>query len=173
MALVDDSLESLGSARLRIFSTLDLESGHWLCDLDSKAKPLCAFLTHDGLYEFQRLPFGLKKAPATFSQLMVSVLQGLIWKICLVFLDDVIVYSQDFQGHLQGLGTVFDRLRQANLQLKPKKCEFGKETIRFLEHYVSSEGIEPLPETCQVVKVFPTPTNLKECRSLLGLTGFY
>ena len=73
MALVDDSLESLESARLRIFSTLDLESGHWLCDLDSKAKPLCAFLTHDGLYEFQRLPFGLKKAPATFSQLMVSV----------------------------------------------------------------------------------------------------
>ena len=73
---------------------------------------------------------------------MASVLQGLVWKTCLVFLDDIIVYSQDFQEHLQRLKTVFDRLRQANLRLKPKKCEFGKERIRFLGHYVSSEGIE-------------------------------
>ena len=104
---------------------------------------------------------------------MASVLQGLVWKTCLVFLDDIIVYSQDFQGHLQILKTVFDRLRQANLWLKPKKCEFGKERIRVLGHYVSSEGIEPLPETCQAVKDFPTPTNLRECRSLLGLAGYY
>ena len=148
LARVDDFLESLGSARAKIFSTLGLESGYWQCDLEPSSKHLSAFTTYEGLYQFERMPFGLKNAPATFSRLMASVLRGVIWKICLVFLDDIIIYSESFTEHLDRLRLVFDRLREANLRLKPRKCHFGKEKIKFLGHYVSARGIEALPETC-------------------------
>ena len=119
---VDDSLESLGSVNAKYFSTMDLESGFWQLTLDEDAKQLCAFITYDGLYQFERMPFGLKNAPATFSRLMGTVLRGLLWKKCLVYLDDIIVFSSTFEEHVERLGQVFDRLRQANLKLKPKKC---------------------------------------------------
>ena len=170
---VDDSLESLASANTKYFSTMDLESGFWQLTLDEDAKQLCAFITHDGLYQFERMPFGLKNAPATFSRLMGTVLRGLLWKKCLVYLDDIIVFSSTFEEHVERLGQVFDRLRQANLKLKPKKCSFGKKKIRFLGHLVSACGIEPLPETCQSVWEFPRPSTLRDVRSFLGLTSYY
>ena len=170
---VDDSLESLGSADAKYFSTMDLESGFWQLPLEQDTKPLSAFITHDGLYQFERMPFGLKNAPATFSRLMATVLRGLIWKICLVYLDDVIVFSKDFSQHLERLSLVFDRLSKANLRLKPKKCSFGRKKIRFLGHLVSASGIEPLPETCESVKDFPRPSTVREVRSFIGLTSYY
>ena len=82
-------------------------------------------------------------------------------------------FSDTFQQHLENLKLVFDRFRAANLKLKPKKCEFGKRKIQFLGHLVSEEGVEPLPDTCKAVQNFPRPTNVKQVRSFLGLSGFY
>ena len=170
---VDDSLESLGSSKATYFSTLDLQSGYWQIAMEEKSKPLTAFVTHDGLYEFERMPFGLRNAPSTFARLITSVLQGLVWKICLIYLDDIIVFSKDFEDHITRLKMVFDRLKAANLKLKPKKCVFGCRKVRFLGHLVSADGVEPLPDTCQVIQEFPVPTNLRELRSFLGITGYY
>ena len=104
---------------------------------------------------------------------MTSVLQGLVWKICLIYLDDIIVFSKDFEDHITRLKMVFDRLKAANLKLKPKKCVFGCRKVRFLGHLVSADGVKPLPDTCQVIQEFPVPTNLRELRSFLGITGYY
>ena len=89
------------------------------------------------------------------------------------YIDDVIIFSDTFQQHLENLKLVLDRFRVSNLKLKPQKCEFGKKKIQFSGHLVSEEGVEPLPDTCKAVKNFPRPTNVKQVMSFLGFRGFY
>ena len=170
---IDDSLESLGSCDASIFSTLDLNSGYWQIKMADDSKKYTAFATTSGLYQFKVMPFGLSNAPAVFTRLMTSVLRGLAWKTALVYLDDIIVLSRDFQDHMTNLRHVFQRLRSANLTLKPKKCCFGKQKIRFLGHLVSKDGLEPLPENCKAVFTYPTPTKVRDVRGFLGLCGYY
>lgn len=119
---IDDTLDALQGSQ--IFSTLDLRSGYWQIELHPTAKEKSAFITHKGLYEFTVLPFGLCNLPSTFQRLMEHVLRGLNWKTCLIYIDDIIIYSQSFEEHLQHLEDVFLRLRQANVKLKPSKCFF-------------------------------------------------
>ena len=89
-------------------------------ELDEESQQKSAFTTHQGLLEFTHMPFGLCNAPATFQRLRTQVLADLEWGICLVYLDDILVTSKTFEEHLQHLGRVFDRLRQAGLRLKPR-----------------------------------------------------
>ena len=170
---ISDCLESLGSTKAKYFSTLDLQSGYHQVPIAESSKPYTAFVTHDGLYEFNRMSFGLTNAPACFSRLMTRVLQNLNWEIALLYLDDIIVFSKDFKDHISNLEAVFQRLRQAKLTLKPPKCIFGCERIRFLGHIVSAAGIEPQPEKCQAVQEFPTPRKVRDIRAFLGLVGYY
>ena len=117
---VDDILDTL--AECKYFSSLDLASGYWQVELDAESRPKSAFTTYRGLFEFIRMPFGLCNAPATFQRLMQSVLSGLEWNTCFVYLDDILVASRSFADHLQHLRDVFARLRSAGLRLKPRKC---------------------------------------------------
>ena len=110
---MDNILDTLGNARF--FTTLDLASGYWQVPLDDDAIPKTAFTTHKGLYEFVRMPFGLCNAPATFQRAMQSVLAGLEWRDCFVYVDDMLIASATFEEHLQHLEQVFNRLRTANL----------------------------------------------------------
>ena len=170
---IQDSLESFGSANAKFFSTLDLQSGYHQVPIEEKSKQYTAVVTHDGLFEFNRLSFGLANAPDCFSRLMTRVLQGLNWDVALLYLDDIICFSRDFIGLLVNLRAIFDRLRNANLTLKPSKCIFGHERIKFLGHIVSSKGIEPMDDKCQAVRDFPQPRKVKDIRSFLGLAGYY
>ena len=104
-----------------------------------------AFCTTEGLYEFKVMPFGLCNAPATFQRLMDIVLTGLQWTSCLVYLDDIIVLGRTFTEHLSNLGSVFSRIRDAGLKIKPEKCSFLKEKVKYLGHIVSKEGIAADP----------------------------
>jgi len=117
---IDDTLETLAGARW--FSTLDLASGYWQIKMRGKDKAKTAFSSHLGLYHFNVMPFGLSNAPATFERLMDNVLGALKWKKCLCYLDDVIVFGENFENALENLRLVFTQFRQANLTLKPKKC---------------------------------------------------
>ena len=170
---VIDSIESLGASQAKYFSTLDLQSGYWQIKVEEKSKPMTAFITHDGLFEYQRLPFGIASAPNYFSSVMGNILQGLTWDICLVYLDDIIVFSKDFNQHLSRLRKVFERIRKAKLTFKPSKCFFGKQKVRYLGHIVSKHGIEPIPDKCKAVQDFPVPNTVKKVRSFLGLAGYY
>ena len=117
---IDDTLDSLGGAKY--FTTLDLQSGYWQVDVDPRSRDKTAFSTPFGLYQFKRMPFGLTNAPATFQRLMEVVLRGLSPLICLVYLDDIIIFSRTFDEHVESLRLVLECLRAAGLKLKPKKC---------------------------------------------------
>ena len=140
---VDDIFDTLGDTKY--FSSLDLCSGYWQIELDPESRPKSTFVTHRGLHEFVRLPFGLCNGPSTFQRLMEVVLSGLVWDSCFVYIDDVLVCSRTFEEHLQHLRQVFTRLREANLKLKPKKCLFLRDEVSYLGHVVTREGIHPDP----------------------------
>lgn len=148
---------------------MDLKSGYWQIEVDERDREKTAFVTPDGLYEFKVLPFGLCSAPATFQRMMDTVLSGLKWQTCLVYLDDVIVFSRTFQQHLDRLSSVLQAIRSAAHTLKPEKCHFGYEELLFLGHVVSQAGVRPDPAKLDAVSKFRTPTDKKSIRRFLGL----
>jgi Reverse transcriptase (RNA-dependent DNA polymerase) len=119
---IDDCLDSLNGSKW--FSTVDLKSGYRQVALDEKDAHKTAFVTRRGTFSFNVMPFGLCNAPATFQRLMDYAMVGLNYEICLVYLDDIIVFSRDIPTHLERLELLLQRLRQANLKLKPSKCHF-------------------------------------------------
>jgi len=118
---IDNCFDCLGNSSW--FCTLDLKSGYWQVPMAPEDIEKTAFVTHSGLYEYLVMPFGLTNAPATFERMMERVLRGLQWKRCLVYLDDIIVFGSDYAQTLSNLREICERLREANLTCKPKKCE--------------------------------------------------
>ena len=168
---VEDTLETLSGSQL--FSTLDLASGYWQVEVQPKDREKTAFITSEGLYEFNVLPFGLCNGPATFQRLMNILLAGIQWHDCLVYLDDIIVLGRTYDEHLQNLIKVFNRLRDANLKVQLKKCSFCKKEVKFLGHIVSPEGIATDPEKVLKVLQWPTPLNKQELQQFLGFVNYY
>ena len=168
---VDDSLAALSGSRW--FSTLDLASGYWQVAMDAGTQEKAAFVTSSGLYEWTVMPFGLCNAPSTFARLMELVLKGLHWKICLIYLDDVIVMGRTFEEEIERLKEVFERLARAGLKLKPKKCFLFQKRVSYLGHVVTEEGIAADPEKVEQVRTWPTPENSTEVKSFLGLASYY
>ena len=116
---------------------------------------------------------GLVNAPATFQRLMQKVMGDLHLKECLLYLDDIIVFSSSFQEHLQRLDRVFERLYDAGLKLKPSKCQFLQEKVKYLGHVVSKEGIQTDPDKVAALKDWPIPRSIKDLRRFLGFSSFY
>jgi transposase InsO family protein len=168
---IDDTLDSLQEAKF--VSTLDLRSGYWQVEMDKSSREKTAFVTHKGLFEFNVMPYGLTNAPATFQRLMDIVLAGLKWQCCLVYIDDVVIYSSTFEQHLIDLKKVFQALRSANLTLKASKCHFCRREMRYLGHIITQQGIKPDPDLIKSVINFPQPKRVKDVQSFLGLTGYY
>ena len=117
--------------------------------------------------------FGLCNAPVTFQRVMQRVLAGLEWKTCFVYLDDVLIASKTFEDQLVNLHEVFYRLREANLQLKPKKCGLLKEQVPFLGHVVLADGIQADPAKMEWIKSYPKPTDTMEVHRFVGLASYY
>lgn len=168
---IDDTLDELQNAKF--VSTLDLRSGYWQVEMDQESRPLTAFVTHKGLFECAVMPFGLTNAPATFQRLMDIVLAGLKWKCCLVYLDDIIVYSSSFEQHLLDLQKVLTALADAHLTLKSSKCNFCRHEMKFLGHIITPYGIKPDPDLTATIQNFSRPTKVKDVQAFLGLTGYY
>ena len=119
------------------------------------------------------MPFGIKNAPADFQRLMELVLTGLNWIKCLVYIDDIIIFSATFEEHLKALEDVFKALKTANLKVKPEKCQFLQSQVLFLGHLVSSQGIRPDPAKIQDLLDFPPPTSVKGVQQFLGLVQWF
>ena len=171
MPLAADALDSLADAI--VFSTLDLKSGFWQIQMQQDSQQKTAFATHNGLYEFLEMPFGLVNSGASFQRLMGHILRGLEYGFALIYIDDITIFSKSVDEHLVHLEEVFRRLRDANVKLNPKKYSFVKQRVEYLGHVVTAEGISPNPDKVRVVQEFPTPTNLKELRSFSGLANYY
>ncbi|CAF2035716.1 unnamed protein product [Rotaria magnacalcarata] len=168
---IDDTLDSLQEAKF--VSTLDLRSGYWQVEMDKNSREKTAFVTHEGLFEFNVMPFGLTNAPATFQRLMDIVLAGLKWQCFLVYIDDVVIFSPTFEQHIIDLEKVFQALQSANLILKAAKCQFCRRDLRYLGHIITQNGIKPDPDLVKSVTNFPQSKKIKDVQSFLGLTGYY
>eukprot|EP00731_Ephydatia_muelleri_P033154 Em0025g110a len=145
---IDDTLDTLAGAQW--FSTIDLASGYWQVEMDPSDKEKTTFVTPFGLHQFRVMPFGLTNAPSTFQRLMGLVLAGLSWSTCLVYLDDIIVFSQTVEEHFTRLADVLRRLNEAGLKLKPSKCQLFRKSVQYLGYVVSEKGIEidPAKTSC-------------------------
>ncbi|MGL4337186.1 MAG: RNase H-like domain-containing protein [Turicibacter sp.] len=154
-----------------IISVIDLLSGYGQVGMAEKHKPLTACTDGRGLYEFNVLPFGLTGAPAIFQRTMNYILMDL--DHALVYIDDIVVFSTSFEEHLKDLEMVFKRLKLANLKIKPSKCEWAKDSVVYVGHVISKNGIQPNPENVSKVQNFPVPNTVKQVRQFIGLAGYY
>ena len=168
---IDECLDALTGAGW--FSTLDLRSGYHQVKLSPGDADKTAFVTRRGIFRWKVMPFGLCNAPATFQRLMDIVLSGLNFEACLVYLDDVIIFSSNTEQHLERMRQVFQRMREANLKLKPSKCNLLRRTVSFLGHVVTTDGIAVDPSKVQEVATWPTPQKLRDVRAFLGLCAYY
>ncbi|OWZ03214.1 Retrovirus Polyprotein [Phytophthora megakarya] len=169
---IDETLEALGGALL--FSTLDRKAGYWQILVAAGDRDKTAFTTKKGLFRFIRMPFGLTNAPLTFQRMMNSVLRGLTWSTCLVYLDDIVVFTRGgIERHVLELATVLERLASAGLTLKLKKCRFATRSMEYLGHELSHEGVRPLQRLVTAVAEFPTPTDAVEVKRFVHLVGYY
>ena len=148
------------------FSKLDLSSAYQQMLLEDESSKLVAINTHQGLYEYTRLPFGVASAPAVFQRAMDSILQGISQVIC--YLDDILVTGRNEVEHLQHLQEVFQRLKDHGVHLKREKCSFLTDSVEYLGHHIDSRGIHTSKKV-QAILNAPAPQNLRQLQSFLGL----
>jgi len=169
---IEETLDVLQGASW--FSSLDLCSGYWQVEMKEEDKSKTAFTVGPlGFFECNRMPFGLTNSPATFQYLMEKVVGDLNLKTCLIYLDDIVIFSKTVEEHINRLREVLLRLQNAGLKLKPSKCHFLQRRIKYLGHIVSEEGIECNPEMTKDLRTWPIPTNAKEIQRFIGFAGFY
>ena len=169
---IEESLDCLNGAS--IFTSFDLKSGNWQEELEDESIPLTAFTIGPlGFYECVCMPFGLTNAPATFQHLMECCLREMHLNWCIIYLDDVIIFSKTPEEHIERLQAVLQKLRSAGLKLKPSKCAFFRDHISYLGHIVSKDGVETDPKKIQVILDWPIPQTVYNVRSFLGFTNYY
>ena len=168
---IEESLDSLCGARW--FSTIDLASGYNQVPVAEEDKPKTAFCTPFGLFEFNRMPFGLCNAPSTFQRLMQRMFGGQQGQSLLLYLDDIIVFSSSVSEHLQRLEAVLGRLQQEGLKVKLGKCAFFQQQVNYLGHVISSQGVSTDPAKIEAVAKWPRPRQVAELRSFLGFASYY
>lgn len=168
---ISEILDRLGKAQY--FTVLDLASGFHQIEIDPKDTPKTAFNVDGGKFEFVRMPFGLRNAPATFQRLMDSVLRKHLNIRCFVYMDDIIIFSRSLEEHLQDIQKVLHTLQEANLKVQSDKSEFLRKEVEFLGHVVTTEGVKPNPKKIEAIKKWPLPKSPKELKSFLGTISYY
>ena len=169
---IEDSLDSLNGAV--IFTSLDLKSGYWQVELDKNSIPYTVFTVGPlGFDECLCMPFGLTNAPTMFQHLMENCLGDLHLNWCIIYLDNIIVYSKTPEEHLEHLEAVFQKIGKAGLKLKPSKCEFFKSEITYLGHIVSNKGTATDPKKIGAIQLWPRLMTVTEVRKFTGLTNYY
>ena len=155
------------------FTKLDAAAGYRQIPLDDEAKSKSAIVTPGGQFQWLVMPFGLCNAPATFQKMMDCVLAGLKWQSCLVYLDDILIFSKSWREHLEYITQVFQIIKEAGISLKLSKCEFGSNSTKFLGHMVEKGNILPDPVNIKAIEDFSKPNSLTSVRSFLGMAGHY
>lgn len=166
MPIVEEILDELFGAT--VFTKLDHRSGYHQIRIKKGDEFKTAFQTHCGHYEYKVMSFGLTGAPTTFQEFMNFVLQPLLRKCVVVFLDDVLIYSKNMDEHMQHLRQVFQLLKEHKLHLKLSKCSFAQDKLEFLGHVISRNGVATDPKKMEIVKRWSVPHCVKDIRSFLG-----
>ena len=167
----DDCLDSLGKAH--IFTTLDCNSGYWQVNMAEEDKDKTTFVSHMGTHRYRRMPFGLRNAPATFQRALDIILSGVRWQTCLIYLDDVIVFSETPEQHLEDVDEVLRLLGQAGVSLKLKKCEFFQPKVNYLGHVITPGKLSVALDRTSGFRDASFPTDKTMLRSFLGAANYY
>ena len=167
---IDDILKKLGKAKF--LSKIDLTKGSWQIPLSNEAKPLSAFVTPFGQYQFRVMPFGMIISGASFVRLMKRVLEGKE-NFSDSFIDDIIIFSDEWHTHIQHIDYILSALKQACLTAKPSKCFLAFKHLEFLAHVVGNGEVKPTEDKIKAIQEMPVPTTKKKVRSLIGFMNFY
>lgn len=168
---IEQALECLQGKSF--YSTFDLLTAFWQIEAHPGARKFLAFITPDGLYEWTRMPFGIAGAPATQQRMIDNLLAGIKWVSAIAYLDDIIVFSENFNLHLKHLEILFSRCLKHNLQVNPLKSALCKDEIKYLGLVVSSRGVHTDPDKVRPIRDFPVPTNRRQLRRFLGIGSYY
>ena len=168
---IQDCLDDIGKAKR--LSKIDLTSGYWQIEVQEMSIPKTAFNTRAGKYEFIAMPFGLCNAPATFQRIMNDALRDFIGKFVIVYLDDIVIYSDSDSEHEEHLTQVFEALKKHELFAKPSKCIIGAPELEFCGHMVGNGHVRPTASKVQAILDWPIPRNVHEVRQFLGLASYY
>ncbi|GBL90186.1 Transposon Ty3-G Gag-Pol polyprotein [Araneus ventricosus] len=171
LPLMDSLLDKLSKAK--IFSSLDLASGYWHVPIHPKDTEKLAFCTNFGLYEWCRLPFGIKVAPAIFNRLIRRILTKNKIDFACNYFDDIIVYSSSELEHWKHLKTIFEICEKENIKLKLSKCVFAQTKISFLGYEIEQGKVSPNNANIETIKKLQPPTNVKELQRFLGSVNVY
>jgi hypothetical protein len=168
---IQDCLDCLSGAKF--YSSLDCSSGFHQVEMDPDDMDKTSFVCQKGQYRFKVLSFGLTNAVATYQRLMEFIMAGLQYETVLIYVDDILVFTRDFDLHILQLEEVLKRLETANLKVMPKKCHLFQTRLHFLGHVVDENGITANDEKVKVIKEWPTPRTAKQLSSFLGLVSYY
>lgn len=168
---IEDLLDQLSGSCL--FTSLDLASGYHQIPIAEQSREKTAFVTPDGQYEYTRMPFGLANAPAVFQRAIHKILSKSKAGYVIIYMDDILIPSKDFEEGLLRLEEVLDLLKQAGLTLKLEKCSFFQEQIEFLGFQIDGTGVRPGIQKVEAVAKFPEPRNQHEVRRFIGLASFF
>ncbi|GBG76400.1 hypothetical protein CBR_g22148 [Chara braunii] len=168
---IDDLLERLGGAQF--LSKLDLKLGYHQLEIRQEDRYKTAFKTRYGHFEWLVMSFDLTNAPTTFQTAMTMEFRRMLDRFALIYLDDILVHSWSLDEHVEHLCIVLERLRQAKYKANRDKCEFTRQELEYLGHFLMPQGIRPLADKIEVIRVWPEPTNTTTVRSFMGLAGYY
>jgi hypothetical protein len=171
LPLIHETVDTL--AGCSYFSTLDVDRAFWNIEVEEKDKCKLAFVIDGKLYEFNVMPFGSMNAPSTFQRLIDTVLRGLTWKQCLVYIDDVLVYSTSFDQHLKDLDEILNRFKHSGLKLKPEKCNFAADKVNYLGFKLTALGIQISDEKLATIANIQPPDTTKLLYSFLCAMNYY
>ena len=165
----DDLMSQLAGGEK--FSKIDLSQAYQQVQLDEESRKYVTINTHQGLYQYTRVPFGISSAPALFQKIMDTLLQGVPNTIC--YLDDILVTGKNDDEHLRNLEEVLRRLQQNGLRVKPAKCSFMQSSVEYLGHRIDAEGVHTTTRKVDAILKAPTPSDVQQLRSFLGLLHYY
>jgi hypothetical protein len=155
------------------FTTLDFSSGYYNVPMKADDIEKTAFSTKQNHWEFVRMPMGLSTAPFTFQKLMHKIFSKENWQTCLIYLDDLCVFSRSLDEQVARLRTIFERIRDAGMKLSPDKCSFLKQEVSYLGYKITKDGTMTDNSKIEKIVDWPTPKTLEDLRSWLGLCGYY
>ena len=168
---IDESL--LRFHGMKYFTHIDLRSGYWQIMLDCMSRQKTAFSTRHGHYQFNVIPFGLSNAPGAFQRRMNNVLRRYLDEFCIVYLDDILIYSRSKAEHSRHVKKVLNALNTADMILNLEKCTFFSDQVKFLGHVIDENGSRPDSRNIEKVLNWPTPQNITEVRGFCNTVNVY